>query len=220
MKQKLLLGAVALTMLASCSLSPETKANHLIKKAMKMSLYQADTYDPVSTQLDSAFTPFDDPAFYDKTLKIYKLGESIEKYKREMKSAQSTMSIYDNIYASSYGRNEYREAKMEYDELAAKKTKAENKVKQYAAELKTAMEKKPQFIGFKATHSYRADNNAGQTMFGETVFLFDKDITQIVKAYNSEESDYKAVQLLYKYMRGEDILTEEESTSSLEGLEL
>ncbi len=207
-------------MLASCSLSPETKANHLIKKAMKMSLYQADTYDPVSTQLDSAFTPFDDPAFYDKTLKIYKLGESIEKYKREMKSAQSTMSIYDNIYASSYGRNEYREAKMEYDELAAKKTKAENKVKQYAAELKTAMEKKPQFIGFKATHSYRADNNAGQTMFGETVFLFDKDITQIVKAYNSEESDYKAVQLLYKYMRGEDILTEEESTSSLEGLEL
>lgn len=220
MKQKFLLGAVVVTMLASCNLSPETKANYLIKKAMKMSLYQADTYDPVSTQLDSAFTPFDDPAFYDKTLKIYRLGKSIEKYKREMKSAQSTMSIYDYTYFSSYGRNKYREAKKEYDELAAKKTKAENKVKQYAAELKTEMEKKPQFIGFKATHSYRANNNAGQTMFGETVFLFDKDISQVVEIYNSDENDYKAVQILYKYMRGEDILTEEEGTSSLEGLEL
>lgn len=208
MKQKILLGAVVVTMLASCNLSPETKANHLIKKAMKMSLYQADTYDPVSTQLDSAFTPFDDPAFYDKALKIYRLGENIEKYKREMKSAQSTMSIYDYAYSSSYGRNEYREAKKEYDELAAKKTKAENKVKQYAAELKTEMEKKPQFIGFKATHSYRAKNNAGQTVFGEIVFLFDKDISQVVEIYNSDENDYKAVQILYKYMRGEDILTE------------
>lgn len=213
-------------MLASCSLSPENKANYLIKKSMKMSLYQADTYDPVSTQLDSAFTPFDDPAFYNKTLKIYKLLKNIQRYEWKMKSAQSTMSIYDitepqaYLPYSSHTKNQYREAKKEYDELAAKKAKAESKVKQYAAELKAAMEKKPQFIGFKATHSYRANNNAGQTMFGQMVFLFDKDISQVVEMYNGDESDYKAVQLLHKYMRGEDILTEEESTPSLEGLDL
>lgn len=219
MKQKFLLGAVVVTMLASCNLSPETKANHLIKKAMKMSLYQADTYDPVSTQLDSAFTPFDDPAFYDKALKACKLTQKITEYQSEMELTRTQMSIFDDPY-SAFSRNEYSTAKEKHDKLLAKKTEAENKLKQYAAELKTAMEKKPQFIGFKATHSYRADNNAGQTVFGETVFLFDKDISQIVKAYDCDKSDYKNVQLLYKYMRGEDILTEDEGTSSIEGLEL
>ena len=71
-------------------------------------------------------------------------------------------------------------------------------------ELKLELEKEPQFIGFKARHRYRAQNNGGQTVFGEAKFLFDKEITKIVSAYDMDGEEYKAVQTIYKQMLGDE----------------
>lgn len=65
------------------------------------------------------------------------------------------------------------EAKDEYDENAQNKKSAEIKAKKLANELKTMLDKEQQFIGFKARHRYRANNNAGQTVFGEMKYLAD-----------------------------------------------
>ena len=67
--KKVMLFVAALMTLVACSQSPEDKAKVLIKESMKKTLYHAETYDPVETVVDSAFTPFDDPAFYEKTIK-------------------------------------------------------------------------------------------------------------------------------------------------------
>lgn len=72
--RKVMISCAVLMFFASCSQSPEDKANVLIKESMKKTLYHAETYDPVETVVDSAFTPFDDPAFYKKRLSYANLA--------------------------------------------------------------------------------------------------------------------------------------------------
>ncbi len=134
---------------------------------------------------------------------------SIDEYDRNMKNAKSSMSIWSGPYQSTFGRNEYQEAKDEYDENEQNKKSAEIKAKKLANELKTMLDKERQFIGFKAWHRYRANNNAGQTVFGEMKYLFDKDIKKIVASYDMDDDEYKAVQIVYKQMLGEDVQIED-----------
>ncbi len=198
-------------MFVSCSKSPEDKANALIEDNIKKVLYHPETYDPAETQVDSAFTPFDDPAFYEKTVQLCKLGMSIEEYDSNMKSAKSSMSIWSGPYQSAFGRNEYQEAKDKYDESAQNKKRAEIKAKKLVEELKDMLDKEQRFIGFKARHRYRANNNAGQTIFGEMEYLFNRDLSKIVAAYDMDDDEYKAVQIVYKQMLGEEVLVEDDN---------
>ena len=217
--RRVLLGALLAMLCVSCSKSLEEKANALIADDIKKVLYHPETYDPAETQVDSAFTPFDDPVFYEKTVQLCKLGMSIDECDRRMKQAKSSMSIWSGPYQSAFGRNEYQEAKDEYNENARNKKNAEIKAKKIASELKTMLDKEQQFIGFKARHRYRADNNAGQTIFGEMKYLFDKDLRKIVATYDMDDDEYKAVQIVYKQMLGEDVQIENENFDDIEPLD-
>lgn len=201
--RKLLLGVVFVTLIASCGKSPEEKANALIKDDIKKVLYHPETYHPAETQVDSAFTPFDDPVFYEKTVQLCKLDMSINEYDRKMKRAKSSMAIWGGPYQSAFeafDRNQYQEAKEEYDENARNKESAEIKTQKLVKELEVMLDKKPQFIGFRVRHIYRADTNDGTTLIGEMEYLFDKDLSKIVARYDMEGDEFKTVQNAYKQM--------------------
>ena len=76
--KKLLLLTLTVFSIISCSQSPENKANALIQKDVKNTLSHPESYEALETVVDSAFAPFDDPAFYKKTLMIVKktVGET------------------------------------------------------------------------------------------------------------------------------------------------
>ena len=207
--KKLFLVVMATLLLAACAKSPEQKAEALIKEQMQKTLYHPDTYAPSGTQVDSAFTPYDDPDFYEKTLKLAKLGMVIDKYDREAKSEKSNMSIWNGPYQSSFGRNNYQEAKEKYNDAISKKEKAMKEASTLGEELKKMANENSKFIGFKATHSYRANNNAGQTVGGKALFLFDKDMKQILASYDMDGEEYKAVEYLWKMMNGESSMADE-----------
>lgn len=207
--KNLFFAVMATLMFASCAKSPEQKAEALIKEQMQQTLYHPETYAPSTTQVDSAFTPYDDPEFYEKTLKLAKLGMVIDKYSREAKSAKSSMSIWSGPYQSSFDRNEYQEAKEKYNNAISKKEQATKEAKALGEELKKMFNEDSKFVGFKATHTYRANNNAGQTVGGKALFLFDKDMKQIVASYDMDGEEYKAVQYLWKMMNGENSMADE-----------
>lgn len=197
---------VVLAIFASCTKSPEQKANAMIKEQLQKTLYHPDTYQPAETKLDSAFAPFDDPIFYEKTVKLAKLGMAIDKYSEEANDEKSHMAIWSGPYQTAYGRNEYQEAKAKYNKALDNKEAATKQANKLGKELRSMAEKGKKFIGFKAMHSYRANNNAGQTVFGQAEFIFDKDMTQIITIHDMDDDEYKAVQYLYKMMRGEDTI--------------
>lgn len=205
--KKNLMFIVVLCALISCTQSPQEKANALIEINLKKSLYHPESYNPAETIVDSAFTPFDDPYFYEKTVDLCKLGVEIEEYELKIKDEKSDMALYKDLLGIMYSNSDkerYDQAKENYEKYLAAKNKAEQKIVQLVEELKKDLEKESQFIGFKAKHRYRAQTNGGQIVFGEVKFLFDKEITKIVSAYDMDGDEYKAVQLLYKEMLGEE----------------
>lgn len=205
--KKSFLFIVGILAFASCVHSPEEKANALIEESLKKSLYHPETYDPAETLVDSAFTPFDDPVFYEKALDLCKLGLDIDEYDRKVKDEKSDMAFYKDMLQIMYSNRDkenYDQAKENYNRYLSEKEEAERKVKDLVEEIKVELEKEQEFIGFKARHRYRVQNNGGQIVFGEAKFLFDKDITQIVSAYDMDTDEYKAVQALYKQILGED----------------
>lgn len=66
MKKKIAWGVFFAAMLVACSQTPEKKADALITDIVKESLFHPESYSPVRTRVDSAFTPFDNPDFFKK----------------------------------------------------------------------------------------------------------------------------------------------------------
>lgn len=171
-----------------------------MRYAVKESLYLFNSYDPIRTIVDSAFAPMDNPAFFEKTLKLYELGVEMEDCDHEMKLAKSSMMIWSGSW-DAYSKNEYNQSKEEYENYVAKMETLQKKGEKLGEELKGIAEQGRSFIGWKVTHSYRVQNNAGQTLIGETVFILDPDMTQVLADYNTDDSDYKNVQMMYEMMK-------------------
>lgn len=203
--------------LTSCTQSPEEKANAIIEQYIKSCLYKPDTYEKVTTQVDSAFTPFCDPNFHKTLLTLQKVNEDIEDCeidinakKDEMSHAQSYMSIYDTPYSTSHDRTQYQRYKEDYEkhkqelqELIEKKEGLIKKTDQIRSEIQNMISIKPQFIGFQVFHRYRADNNSGQTLMGDSYFILDQNFTQILAVYDTESEEFETIGEMIKKLKEE-----------------
>lgn len=176
----------------ACSQSQEQKAEVLIKESLKKSLYKPETYKPVETKVDSAFAPYDDPAFFEELAELGKMNSEYEELEEKVKRAKSSMAIWSGPYQTAYERNEYQEAKEEYDEANAKIDKLKTKGKKQYEKVVSLLQGERKFIGFKALHNYRADNNAGNTLIGNTIFFIDENFTEV--RYSMAAEEYNQVQ--------------------------
>ncbi len=86
--------AVALVM-TSCTLSNEEKAEKLVKETLKDYLYHPDSYEPISTKVDSMFI---DVTTIEPIMKISEdikdLMFKINRCKMKVESAESSMDIF------------------------------------------------------------------------------------------------------------------------------
>lgn len=198
----------------ACSQSPEQKAQKLVEEQIKKSLYHPETYEAVETVLDSAFAPKDDPAVYEKALKLCKLAIAAQEYDEKMKHAKSSMAIWSGPYMSAYGRNEYNEAKEEYELYEGKLNEIKGKIEKVYKDIEKLAEPGRHFIGFKVTHKYRANNNSGNTLIGNHVFLLDEKLENILAEYDADGEEYQMVQALFRKWieEAEDEMPEDEGT--------
>ena len=178
--------------LVACSQSQEQKAEALIKESLKKSLYKPETYKPVETKVDSAFAPYDDPAFFEELTELGEMNSEYEELEEKVKRAKSSMAIWSGPYQTAFGRNEYQEAKEEYDEANAQIDKLKTKGKKQYEKVVSMLQSERKFIGYKALHNYRADNNAGNTLIGNTIFFINKNFTEV--QYSMEAEEYEQVQ--------------------------
>ena len=191
MKRIFYMAVVAVIMIA-CGLSQEQKAEVLIKESLKKSLYKPETYKPVETKVDSAFAPYDDPAFFEELVELGKMNSEYQGLEEKAKHAKSSMSIWSGPYQTAFGRNEYQEAKAEYDEANAKMEKLKTKGRKQYEKVAKMLQGERKFIGYKAVHNYRADNNAGNTLIGNSIFFIDDNFTEV--RYSLEVEEYNQIQ--------------------------
>lgn len=180
----LLFCAVALVM-TSCTLSNEDKAEKLVKETLKDYLYHPDSYEPISTRVDSMFI---DVTTIEPIMKISDdikdLMSKINRCKNNIESAESSMDIWaSSSYFSQFSRGEYARAKKEKEEAISDLNKYTKKLSEQLATLKENVAKyhKGEFTGWAVSHRFRSLNGAGaMTIPEEMIFFCDKDFTTCV----------------------------------------
>lgn len=189
---KKILYFVLLLLLCACGQSQVQKAESLIKQSLKKTLYKPETYKPVETKLDSAFAPYDDPSFYDEIAKLGEMNSDYEELEEKAKQAKTTMALWSGPYQTAFGKIHYQDAKDEYDETNAQMEKVEAKALKQLEKVRAILQEGRKFIGYKAIHNYRADNNMGNTLIGNEVFFIDKDLTEVI--FTLDVDEYNQIQ--------------------------
>lgn len=177
----LVLCAVVLVM-TSCTLSNEEKAEKLVKETLKDHLYHPDSYEPLSTRVDSMFI---DVTTIEPIMKISDdikdLMSKINRCEEKIKITESSMDIWTpNGYSSQYSRGAYARAKKEKEETSSDLEKYTKKLLEQLASLKEYVAKyhKGEFTGWTVSHRFRGLNGAGtMTIPGEMIFFCDKEFT-------------------------------------------
>ncbi len=201
--KKIIMFLLLAVVFVSCSKSPEQKANKLIKEDLQKSLFKPDTYQATETKIDSAFSPYADPEFIELAIEYFDINDEMEDYQNTMKWAKSKMTCYTpSPTHSNLFQYEYDKAKERYDEASLNYKKAQKKLEKKAASMNKMLSEKPKFIGYAAYHTYRADNNAGNTLIGHAFYIFDKDIKNILVAMEVDDifkkSNYSKLQAVIK----------------------
>lgn len=203
--------AVALIM-ASCTLSNDEKAEKLVKETLKDYLYHPDSYEPISTRVDSMFI---DVATIEPIMKISgeisDLISKIDKCEMDIESAETSMNIYaPDGYSSRFTRGEYARAKKEKEEAQSDLDKYTKKLSGEVASLKENVAKyhKGEFTGWAVSHRFRSLNGAGSmTIPGEMIFFCDKEFTNCVGYEVSKFEEFaKILKAVDEATSNEDIM--------------
>lgn len=203
--------AVALIM-ASCTLSNDEKAEKLVKETLKDYLYHPDSYEPISTRVDSMFI---DVTTIEPIMKISgeisDLISKIDKCEMDIESAETSMNIYaPDGYSSQFTRGEYARAKKEKEEAQSDLDKYTKKLSGEVASLKENVAKyhKGEFTGWAVSHRFRSLNGAGSmTIPGEMIFFCDKEFTNCVGYEVSKFEEFaKILKAVDEATSNEDIM--------------
>lgn len=184
MKKFLLLLSVVL-MLSSCGKSEEEKLNNMIAEATKANLYIPESYDPVSTECDTLGRNIIIKANIQKSAKIISLT-------REAEGLQT--QIERDADQRDYWRGKYGEFYSDYSKKVQRGEEKRDKLRAQAnklfVELLEDYNGKREFCGFIVEHKFRAKNNMGNVMFGDIIYILNKDKTEIVAAYDTSDDDF------------------------------
>ena len=168
MKKFLVLSALVIT---SCTLSNEEKAEKLVKETLKDYLYHPDSYEPISTRVDSMFI---DVTTIEPIMKISdeikNLISKINRCERKIESAESSMDICPQWLFFSILSWRVFTSKKEKEEAKSDLNKYTKKLSEQLAFLKENVAKyhKGEFTGWAVSHRFRSLNGAGSmTIPGE-----------------------------------------------------
>lgn len=187
----------------SCQKTNEEKADALIDGYIRNSISKSETYEPIETEIDSAFSPFDSPEFYDKTCQIIRLGEDVENLLNRIEKARMTMALGVLSFSAS-GIEKCLEAKKEMTSIIEEYNRDSVRFESMLSDLQEELSKEPEFIGFKARHKYKVKDENNRRVFGEYKFVFDPQIKSITDVYDMNEEEYRKVREMYDAMMGKE----------------
>lgn len=163
-------------MLSSCAPSNEEKAAFLIKETLKAYLYYPDSYEPISTRIDSMFIDATTiEPIVETTNEIKRLLSKINRSKADIEHAESSMDIWiPDRFSSQFSRREYARAKKEKEEAQSDLKKYTRKLSEQLPVLKENAAKyyKGEFTGWIVSHRFRSLNRLGDISIPEEMIFF------------------------------------------------
>lgn len=182
-----------LLLLGGCTPSREKRSEVLVRETMNKIVRNIDSYEPVATKIDSAYTS----VYTDMNVirAVYDLIEFNEEDEREWlrvkyNSAKSSAAIWRDM-GSVYSKERYRQAQEEINECAAKIEEFNNeetaKIDAIRACAKNVVE--GQFCGWNIYHKFRCANGLGIKNIADVLIIADEDIETVQNCFVLDDDD-------------------------------
>lgn len=164
----------------------QTAAENAVRRYVCENLYYPNSYDPVSTKVDSVFYNYlTDEDCVKAAFELIDLRKSYE-------SAKNTYDENVNNIKVFGGSGVFRDHTINRDKAAAEMKDLKPKIEKREAIIKnrdSSMDGK--FIGWQVIHRYRASNSNGVVSFGDVLYVLDPEMNQYYFRYSLEENDSK-----------------------------
>jgi hypothetical protein len=193
---------LAMLSVISCSQPSENKVDTLIQESVKKSLSHPESYLAIETVVDSAFAPFDDPVFYEKTLEISKMTLESLDYVRKAQEASRDVKSKGHVHMSDSAEAISNLYNRKVDSLSAK-------IQEKGRKLMDMMGTEYRFIGFKVTHVYSVEDDGENATIRKRIFIMDDKLTKSLAEYDASSKEYIMVQTMYRMWEEETLLTQE-----------
>lgn len=180
--KKLFVCACALALVAACVQSPVEKAEALIKTEKSKTLSKTTKYEAIETTVDSAFAPQDDPTFFKEMEEATKMNERYNAMQEDLNELKDSIDVLSK-QPGSKSLIEELDSKCKNLEWEIGLVKAKGHDKYY--ELMAMVDGEPRFIGYKAMHTYKIQNEAGTSLPTKEFYLLDEKMEQIVYSCSS-----------------------------------
>lgn len=187
--KKIIYIVLVVTLMAACTQTPQQKAEALVEETVKKVLFKPDTYDPIETKLDSIVSPYNDPDFYKEVTSFSELLTEVPRCENRIESTKKDLKFYDKSFKDSFFKNEYQEAKEKYEKAVNKYENLKEKIQKKYEGIAKKLKGEHAFSGYVIAHSFRANNNDGQTQIGNYIFFVDKNIENILYTLNDYEAN-------------------------------
>ena len=205
--KKITFFSLTLLFMVSCSQPSENKVKTLIRENIRKSLSHPGSYVATGTVVDSAFAPFDDPVFREKTLEICRMTVENMEYVRMVQEAgrdihPKEFALMTDSEKAQYGH--YKEITNLYEE---KVDSLSARIKEKGMYLMEMVGSGYRFIGWKVYHQFSERDETGFAVRRRKVFIIDKDKTKILAEYDITSKEYIMVQSMYQMWTDESMKT-------------
>lgn len=177
MKNLHLLFCIMALLIASCAPTNEERAEKLVSDCIKDYLTYPDSYESISTKIDSTRVNVSKiEEILEQTKEVASLGSIIRSLEFNVESAQSTMEIYapDGYYYSDFERGKYNRAKAEYEKHKTNLQQSTAKLQSKVQDLSVAVENlyDAENNGWIVTHRYRSKGDNGEQLPPQEMVFF------------------------------------------------
>lgn len=191
------------------SQTPQTKeerATSLVQQSLPEELFVRSSYESVEMKLDSAFSPFDSPEYFDKLVEINKLGFKAVAMHKVMDNLEKLISLYESksSQARHISKQTYLKTRDRYRALTDSINLMVEQINILSESVAQSSEERAEFIGFKAIHTYKVVDRDGQILRRKQYLLYDKDISKIIASYNLNDEAVERTLWLIEVITGKN----------------
>lgn len=174
----------------------QSHAQMLLRKIIIENLYFPESYDPVSTSVDSVFHgPLTDAECLKAATELIKFKAQLPGAEYSYKEAVHTLKNFGSSGVFWRHAEEKKSAEEHLNSLKSKIAKREEIIRQRD----TSNDGK--FIGWQVTHRYRAQTKDGGPSISDVLYILNPDMTSWLFRYSIDEADSDNLKELSKVIR-------------------
>lgn len=165
-------------------------AKSAVRKLVCDDLYYPNSYDPVTTTVDSVFYSYmTDKVCIDAAIKLIDLRNSYSSAKASYEDDDWHIRFFGNQKGPFLERERNGRA-----ESAKEMKRLSKEIKEEQLRIKNRnLSRDGEFIGWQVVHKYRASNSNGVVSFGNVLFVLDPQMKQCYYRFSLDDNGDKSI---------------------------